>query len=402
VKFSGRTWKTLGLLTTLYLSQGLPFGFFTQALPVLLRTRGVSLPAIGAAHLLALPWALKFLVAPLMDRWGSERFGRRRTFIVPLQFLAALACGGLALIDVTGVMGLLFAGVFLMNLLAALQDIATDGLAVELLPPESRGLGNGVQVAGYRVGMILGGGVLLIASASIGWAWTFVVMGLVLLTATLPIVLYREPAKPLPSRDQVWTGLTDWIRHAPAARWLIVVALYKFGDSFSAAMLRPFLVDQGYSASDIGWILGTLSFTTGLAGALAGGWVASRWGARKALIGLGALQSVVLVGYAYLAWRTSTPVLYAVSAVEHFTGGMATVSLFTAMMGASRPLLAATDYTVQASTSVIAGGIASSLSGLFAVTIGYPMHFLVGAFLSGGAIVFAFFFDFQRLWDEQA
>ena len=78
----------LGLLGSLYLAQGLPYGCFTQALPALMRARGISLEEIGLTSLLALPWALKFLWAPLVDRVGSRRFGRRRTWIVPLQVLS--------------------------------------------------------------------------------------------------------------------------------------------------------------------------------------------------------------------------------------------------------------------------------------------------------------------------
>jgi hypothetical protein len=84
-----KTATKLGLLSSLYLSQGLPFGFFTQALPVLLRKQGMSLPDIGLTHLLALPWALKFLWSPLMDRYGSERLGRRRGYILPLQLMSS-------------------------------------------------------------------------------------------------------------------------------------------------------------------------------------------------------------------------------------------------------------------------------------------------------------------------
>jgi MFS family permease len=156
-----KTPAKLGLLSSLYLSQGLPFGFFTQALPVLLRKQGLSLPAIGLAHLLALPWALKLLWAPPMDQYGSAKWGRRRGYILPLQCLSAALLLSLALpaagLDTT----LLMAAVLGVNLLAATQDVATDGLAVDLLAPEERGWGNGIQVAAYRVGMILGGGLML-------------------------------------------------------------------------------------------------------------------------------------------------------------------------------------------------------------------------------------------------
>jgi MFS family permease len=99
----------LALLTSLYFSQGLPFGFFTQALPVFLREEGMGLGAIGLTSMLALPWALKFLWAPAVDRYGSERFGRRKSWIVPLQLCAALLLGAIAFLEPSGADPWLFA-----------------------------------------------------------------------------------------------------------------------------------------------------------------------------------------------------------------------------------------------------------------------------------------------------
>ena len=155
-------WRRLGLLGTLYLSQGLPFGFFTQALPLIMRKRGMSLESIGLSSLLALPWALKFVWSPYVDRYGT-----RKSWILPLQLLTALTLVGTAI--ARDAFAVVLASVLLTNLLCATQDIATDGLAVDMLANEERGLANGVQVAGYRVGMILGGGVLLIFHERLGW-----------------------------------------------------------------------------------------------------------------------------------------------------------------------------------------------------------------------------------------
>jgi MFS family permease len=147
----GRGHKLL-LLGSLYLAQGLPYGFFTQALPVLMRESGASLKAISATSLLFAPWALKFLWAPLVDHVGT-----RKQWILPLQLAAASGAALLALTDAQHSFTLIFAVLLAFNLLAAMQDVATDGLAVCLLSSDERGLGNGLQVGAYRVGMILGG-----------------------------------------------------------------------------------------------------------------------------------------------------------------------------------------------------------------------------------------------------
>ena len=382
-----KTPAKLGLLTSLYLSQGLPFGFFTQALPVLLRKQGVSLPNIGLAHLLALPWALKFLWAPLLDRHASKTLGHWRGYILPLQLLSAGVVALVAAVDPAHSMPVLLAVVLLTNLLAATQDIATDALAVDLLSEEERGLGNGVQVAGYRVGMILGGGLLLIVFEELGWANTFLAMALTLLVATVPIALFQEPEKlkgvagESRSTRPLMAALADWSSRPGARAWLLVLLVYKTGDALGIGMLRTFLVDTGLTLKEIGEILGVVGFTTGLLGALAGGQLVNRLGRRRALILFGTLQAISVGLFGWAALGVSRQVLYGLCALEHFTGGMATAALFTAMMDVCRPEEAATDYTVQACVVVFATGLASTLSGYSAQALGFPLHFAVSSLL---------------------
>jgi RhtX/FptX family siderophore transporter len=381
-----KTSTKIGLLSSLYLSQGLPYGFFTQALPALLRKQGMSLPDIGLTSLLALPWALKFLWSPLMDKYGSERLGRRRGYILPLQFLAA---GVLLLLAVpsSGLStGLLLGVVLLVNLLAATQDVATDALAVNLLEPRELGLGNGVQVAGYRVGMILGGGLMLIVFDMAGWRPTLLSLGAILLLATVPILFYREPPSPPPAPESL--GLTWWLRRPRAGTWLVLLLLYKAGEALATGMLRTFLVDSGLGLTDLGWMLGGVGFTAGLGGALVGGALVNRLGHRRALILFGITQAGAVVLYALATKGASLPVLTLVCGTEHLTSGMATAALFTVMMAESRPEYAGTDYTVQASIVVIATGGAAAVSGFTAQALGYAGHFLLAAGVCVVAVVY--------------
>ncbi len=371
----------LGLLGSLYLAQGLPFGFFTQALPVLLRKEGHALGAIGLTSLLALPWALKFAWAPLVDRFSGGRLGKRTSWIVPMQLLTVLVLALLAVYG-DGSLPLLLAAVFTVNLLAATQDIATDGLAVDLLESSERGFANGLQVAGYRTGMILGGGVLLVAYERLGSSATFAAMALIVALSTLPLAGLREPRAK--TRDGAPSpGVTSFFRREGAWKMLALVVSYKLGDAFATGMLRPFLVDRGFGLADIGWLLGTVGFVAGLFGALAGGLFVNRLGRRNALLAFGVLQAGSILGYAYLAAGASSSLaLYAVCAGEHFAGGMATAALFTLMMDACSREASATDYTVQASAVVIATGLASTVAGVSAEALGYFAHFCVAAMLS--------------------
>jgi len=376
-----RTYK-LGLLGSLYLAQGLPYGFFTQALPVLMREAGLSLKAISATSLLFLPWALKFLWAPLVDRRGT-----RRQWILPLQFSAMAGAGLLALYDPGSSFLPIFAALLLFNLLAAVQDVATDGLAVRLLSERERGLGNGLQVGAYRIGMVLGGGWLLWVYAKSGWQTMFATMAVLLLLTCLPVLFLRDTtAESHAARPGTRELLAGWIPrlYQPGMRpFIALICFYKFGDSMLASLVGPYLRDYGLGKEEIALLKGTLGSVMGLAGAALGGWLAWRIGRRAALLGCGLLQTASLLPYlaSALGWG-GKELLWAGCIGEHLLGGMATVALFTLMMDAADPDHAGTDYTLLACAVVIAAGLANFCGALIADAWGYAPMMVASLLLS--------------------
>lgn len=384
----------LGLLASLYLSQGLPYGFFVQALPVLLRQEGLSLPAIGAASVLALPWMLKFLWAPLVDATpaGALGLGRRRAWLIPLQGLAALTMALMAGVEPAEALALVALGTFVANLLAATQDIAADGLAVELLEPEERGLGNALQVAAYRLGMIIGGGALLVIFERYGWRPTFLGMAGLLALASVPILLHRErPLAALPPVSfQPLRDLWEAASRPGMPAWLGLLVIFKVGEALASAMLRPFLVDQGMGLAEVGTLLGLVGFTAGGAGALLSGLLVRRMGIGRAVLVFGLLQSLSIGLWTLPALGVGGgALLVPASAFEHFASGLATVSVFTAMMETCRrdEGKSGTDYTLQASAFVAATLLGSVLSGVVAARVGYAGHFaLAGLLAAAGAL----------------
>jgi RhtX/FptX family siderophore transporter len=387
-----RSVRKIGLLTSLYFSQGLPSGFFSSALPALLRLQGMSLPDIGKTYLLSLPWALKFLWAPLLDRFGSRRLGRRRGWILPLQGLAVLVLVLIAGLDPAAQLTLILVAVGVISVLAATQDIATDGLAVELLDERERGLGNGVQVAAYRVGMIIGGGMLLKFIGDLGWRQTFLLMAVLLAVATLPILWHRErgtsqaadgsaPGVEMPEIH--WRDFLRFFTRPGMGLWLLLLALFKGGDAVATGIGSPFLVDLGMTAEEIGNLYTYGTLPAGLLGALLGGWAVGRIGRRRALLGFGIFQGLVVAAYALPALGLYTRgTLYATAITDYAAGGMATAVLFTMMMDVCRPGTEGSDYTIQASLAMTAPILARALGGTLAGTFGYAPTFLLSGTLS--------------------
>ncbi|MCR5976903.1 MFS transporter [Gordonia jinghuaiqii] len=378
---------TLVLLTALYFAQGLPYGFFSQAVPVILREEGYSLTQISVYGLLFAPWGLKFLWAPYVDRYGT-----RRRWLLTLQLSSAAVALILACLDLSSSLVWMLVGIAVINLLSATQDIATDGLAVSTLEPRQRGLGNGIQVGAYRIGMIVGGGGLLWLFSLAGWRSLFVAMSVLLLAVTVPVwFLARQSPRDVfdapPRTSTPGHLLTGWVarlRRPGIVVFILVVGAYKFGNSMASALVGPFMSDIGLSLGQIALIEGALSSAGALGGAALGGWLAFRYGRRHALLFGGVAQTLSLALYFVVAlgaggfWLVVTA-----SLAEHILGGAATVAVFTLMMDACEKGYEGSDYTLFACAVVGVQGVAGFAAGVVGDLFGFPVLFATGLVLSG-------------------
>lgn len=393
----------IALLIALYVAQGLPFGFFTLALPVVLREAGYSLTAISALSLLYLPWALKFLWAPFLDRVGS-----RRTWLLWLQGSSVVAALVLSLLDLDGTLLLVLAAAFLFNIIAASQDVVTDGLAVRLLDAKERGLGNGIQVGAYRFGMILGGGLLLWVFAKSSWSTMFVGMALLLALTMIPVLGMPAAIQASAGETPRWSYLiSGWINRLMTRTILTIAALifcYRFGDQMVSSLMGPFLNDLGLTTEMIALMKGTVGSVTSLVGAFMGGWFTFLVGRRQALLTCGIAQAACFVLLIIAALDIGgTALLWWIVILEGVLGTMATVALFTLMMDAADPKHAGTDYTLLASVVVVVGSIANVTAGLIGDRAGYAAAFSTGTVLAlAGCLIVVFVLDRYPVSDRVA
>ena len=404
---------SLVLLASLYCAQGLPSGLVAHSLPVLLRQSGVDLALIGLLKLLALPWLLKVLWAPWIDRIGSRRFGHHRGWILPLQAIVICCLAGLALIEPQALFDsafwLLLATLLLINLAAASQDVATDGLAVRLLPERWRGLGNSLQVGGYKVGMLASGSGLLLVIGGLGWNLSIGLLAGALLLLTLPILLFpekrllpqhieqAEPAGP----GLLWRHYKGLLAQPGMLAWLAVVLTFKLGDALGSPMIKPMLVDQGWDTAALGQLT-LISSLAGIGGALLGGLLYARIGALRSLLIFGALQALGIAAMALLVGRGADTILvYAISLFEQIADGMSTVALFAVMMRMCRPEHEGADFTLQASAQLLLAGLVGACSGLLAQVAGYQGLF-VGAALLGVTVLVLVVGFFRSCWQAKA
>ncbi|GAB3554031.1 MFS transporter [Noviherbaspirillum agri] len=387
------------LLAALYCAQGLPSGLIAHALPILMRQNGVDLAVIGMLKLLALPWVLKVIWAPWVDRLASARWGHHRGWILPLQATVLSVLVLIASLPPQPLFGtylpVLLGLLLVVNLAAATQDVATDGLAVKLLPERWRGLGNSLQVGGYKIGMIVSGSVLLLVVERWGWGASIGMVAALVALTTLPVLLFPEkrrlprvPALAEPAGPHLlWRHYRGFLAMPAMGSWLAVVLTFKIGDAIGSPMIKPMLVDLGWSSMALGRLT-LVSSLVGVGGAVIGGALYARLGALRSLLLFGFLQAA---GIAAMAWLThsggDTAVVYAVALFEQAADGMSTVALFAVMMNQCRPEHEGADFTLQACAQVVLAGVVGSLSGMVAKGLGYEGHFLLSGMLGLLALV---------------
>jgi PAT family beta-lactamase induction signal transducer AmpG len=379
----------VAILSVFYLVQGLPFGFQAKALPVYLTAHGLSLTEVGFAGAVSAPWLLKPLWAPLVDRYVNARFGRRRTWIVPLQAALASTCLALAFVPAEALLWFLLL-IALTNLFAATMDIAVDGLAVDMLDPDELGWGNVAQVVAYKIGMVIGGGVLLWASQWIGWRGLFEGIAALIFVALLITLWWREPDFGDAHSHEPSMDLRAMVRTLGQAlvspgglALLLVVATYKIGESVSDAMFEPFLVrGAGWAEARIGLVVGVHCMWFSLAGSFLGGALVSRWGAYKVMVGFAVARTIAIVGIVALARLdpgsvSNTDVVLA-KGLEELTGGGLTTAMFAFMMGRVDRRIGATHYTLLAGVEVFGKMPGGLLSGVLADAVGFAWTFATG------------------------
>jgi PAT family beta-lactamase induction signal transducer AmpG len=338
---------------------------------VLLRAGGASLTQIGLLSTLSLPWALKFLWAPAVDR-----FGGRRHWIAGAQLGLALV---LLLMAWSGAaVGPAYFGLLLaLVALSATQDIAVDAFTIEVMDRSELGPANGARVTAYRLGWIVAGGVLVAVSASLGWTKVLLLAAALFLVAAGLSTLLPEAR---PARDEhppLLEPLRELLTRPGIVAAVLFVLTFKLGDLALTTMVKPFWLDSGYTVQQIGWVQTTLGVGASIVGAIVGGWATQRLGAYHALWVLGLVQALSNLAY-WAAALAGTPValMYGAAVVEQFTGGMGTAAFLTFLMTLSARRFAATQFALLTALYRLGGIAAGAVSGVLAERLGYADYFL--------------------------
>jgi PAT family beta-lactamase induction signal transducer AmpG len=365
---------------------GVPLLLTGSVLQAWMSEEGVDLSVIGLFALVGLPYTLKFLWAPIVDRFTLPFLGRRRGWLLTAQLALMVALVWLGYSNPANNPWLLAAVAFLVTFFSASQDIVVDAYRREDLADEELGLGSALYVNGYRVGMLLAGGGGLILADLIAFREVYLLMALSLSVGVIATLLAREPqvaaGSPKSLREAVLLPFVDYFSRPGAGLILLFILFYKVGDTMAAAMTTPFYLEMGYSKSEIGAVVKLFGFWATILGGLLGGVVILRLGINRSLWVFGVLQALstacfavlVLVGHE-LAW------LAAVIAFENLSGGMGTAAYVAFMASLTNKKFTATQYALLSSLMGIPRVVAAAPTGLMVELVGW------GSFFIGCALV---------------
>ncbi len=373
--------RVLGLLG-LGFSSGLPLALTRSTLQAWLMTEKVDLSIVGLFSLVGLPYVLKVLWAPLMDRFTPPWLGRRRGWIIALQIMLVISIFSLGRSS-PGSFPMLAACIALFTaFLSASQDIAIDAYRADVLREKELGPGAATGVVGYRFAMLVSGAVALILSDHIPWESVYTLIAGVMLVCVVFTLAAPEPeVKVVPPRslgEAVWGPLSAYFKRAGAIEMLVFIMLYKLGYDLAGAMTTPFLLDLGFSRSDVGTVNKAFGLISSIAGSLAGGAVVARIGINKSLWIFGIFQALSNLSFTGVALiGKSYPAMVAAIGIENLSGGMGNAAFIAFMMSLCDKRFTATQYALLTSFMAATPILAGAPSGAMVQMLGWAPFFTV-------------------------
>lgn len=391
-------------------SSGLPLALIGTTLQAWLAVSHVSVVQIGFVSLIGQPYVIKFLWAPLLDRFNLGFLSRRRDWICAMQLGLVVCLLTMAQLGPQHLPWLLGVA-FITACLSATQDIAFDAYRVDVLPAAERAPGAALSVFGYRIAMLCAGGIALLLADRIGWQQTYQCMAFLQALALLVTVIaprVQTPAQTITSmRQAIVEPVQQFFSHEHAWLMLVFIVLYKLVEAFTSntgVMTNVFLL-QGmhFSLSIVGSINKVFGFVATMVGVGVGGWLIPRLGVYRSLWWFGWLQVFSNLGYLLLLWsgKQIAILIFAVS-FDNFAAGLGTAAIITFMMSLCDPRFSATQFALLSAISAIGRVYLGPLAGSIVASYGWAMFF-VWTFLMGlPAMVLLFALRKQAYFQTQS
>jgi len=371
------------ILLLLGFASGLPLALTSGTLQAWMTVENVDLKTIGIFSLVGQAYVFKFLWSPMMDRYTPSFFGRRRGWLILTQLLLVASIFALGYLDPAKELFWLAALAVLIAFASASQDIVFDAYKTDLLPAAERGSGAAVSVLGYRLAMLVSGGLALwIADRYLGWQHMYWLMAGLMLIGVVATIMAPEPdvSEPAPRTIEiaVVAPLKDFFSRNNAWLILLLIVMYKMGDAFAGSLSTTFLIrGVGFDAGEVGLVNKTLGLLATIFGALYGGMVMQRLSLFRALMIFGILQAVSNAGYWILA--VTDKHIYSMGAAiffENLCGGMGTAAFVALLMTLCNKSFSATQFALLSALSAVGRVYVGPIAGWFVEAHGWPLFYL--------------------------
>ena len=381
----------LPMFFCLYIAQSIPSSFFATALQVMMREANYSLATIGLLQLVKLPWVVKFLWSPLVDRHCLTGRDFRRCIVVS-EIVYAIFIILAGHLNVTDNLYLIIFMVMLSLVASATQDIATDALAILMHTGRDKSMVNSMQSMGSFGGALIGSGVLLLVLHQFGWHAVTPFLGVFVLLMLIPLLRRKDlniAQKDVRQRARL-TDFASFFVQRGIWRQIGFLLLYYASIIGILSMMRPWLVDLGYSMKEIGVMSGIIGTSSAFCASFGAGFIVRRIGIFTARILFACfilLTTLYFLGLVMLGTPT-TAMLYGGIVLMWMSYGMATIVVYTSAMECVRPGREGTDFTVQTVLTHLSGIIMAGLSGAVADHFGYYGLFLAEVIIASISLVY--------------
>ena len=378
----------------LYIAQSIPMSFFSTVIPVMMRQENFSLASIGLLQLIKLPWILKFLWSPLVDR-NCVTVSHYKKWIFSSELIYAVLIFSVAFLDFKENFTTILVLVIISFVASATQDIATDALAVLSFSRKDKSLVNSMQSMGSFAGAMLGGGALLLLFKQIGWNSLLPCLAVFVIIALAPLLFNKEIAikEKSPAQKAKRTDFYYFFTQKGIWKQIVFLFLYYAGLIGILAMLKPYMVDLGYNMQEIGIMSGVAGTSVAFVSSFTGGFILRRIGRYRSRILFSVCILLATLYFMCLSYCTPTTLmLYIGIFLLWGSYGMATIVVYTTAMDCVREGREGTDFTIQTVITHLSGMCMAIVSGKIGDHAGYHGVFLFEVVLAATSLLFILLF----------
>ena len=380
-------------------ASGLPLYLLIQLVPAWLRLEGVSLTAIGFFTIVQYPYAIKFLWAPIVERYSFLNLGRRRSWMLITQLALICFIGSLGYWQPSSQLQSITLIAAAVAIFSATQDIVLDAYRREILETEGQlALGNTIHVQAYRVAGFIPGSLGLFLVGTVSWEINFTVMAAFMGVGVLLTLLINEPKSLASPPKNLWQAtylpFQEFFQRrsiGPALAVLAFMVLYKLGDNMATALSTPFYIDAKFTPQEIAIIAKNAAFWPAIIGGFLGAVAIFKIGINRALWVFGVFQLITIFGFVWLSQAGNDPwVLAIVIAGEYLGAGLGTSAYVAFIARETSRMAVATQLALFTALASLPRVVSSSFSGLIVDKIGWTDFFYLSALLAVPGMILLF------------